>query len=267
MKYTEKVIFIRNDDVRDKLDESLVRLTGICLKHGVPISHAVEPGNVTVEVANWLILQKKQNPALIEIIQHGYNHNLDNPGLKMEFGGSRTYEDQLTDIREGKRIMNELFGSYWTPVFTFPYGTYNQATLRAVDDAGYPAISSRMQFSAKVRLKNSIGKFLGKDLLLGKKINYHPDQRKGYNFREISVSANLIRKYTGFDQAEHYSAEEILQQIKLASEYTNIIGLLLHHRFHGNHLEMVDQIIPELKAAGYRFSSLNGILSMQTHML
>jgi len=263
MKNREKVLFIRNDDVRDKLDESLINLTELCIKHAVPVSHAVEPGNVTAEVANWLILQKKQHPTLIEIIQHGYNHNLDNPGQKMEFGGSRTYEDQLKDILEGKRIMNELFGSYWTPVFTFPYGTYNQATLKAVDDAGYLAISSKMQFSAKIRLKNSIGKILGKDLLFGKKINYHPDKRNGYNFREISVSANLIRKYTGFDQAEHYSGEEILQQIKLASKFTNIIGILFHHRFHSNHLAMIERIIPELKVEGYEFSDLNGILKRE----
>jgi len=254
-------IFFRNDDVRDSLDESLINLTQICIRHEVPISHAVEPGNVSQEVVNWLVLQKKQYPDLIEIIQHGYNHNLSNPEMKMEFGGNRGYQDQFEDLKKGKELMDHHFPGLWSPVFSFPYGTYNQASLTAIDKLGYTAISSKMEFSPKVRFKNFTGKLLGKDILFGKKINYHPEVRQGYKFREISVSANLIRKYTGKSEAEHFTLEEIQQQVALAARYTDIIGVLFHHRFHAEHIGLTEDLILHLKTKGYQFKSISEIIS------
>lgn len=260
MTQGDLIVFFRNDDVRNVLDESLISLTSLCIKHRVPISHAVEPGNVTSEVAEWLIGEKKKHPELIEIIQHGYNHNLSNPSQKMEFGGTRNFEDQYEDLKKGKAIMDQLFGGLWSPVFTFPFGTYNKYSLQAINQLGYKAISSKMQFSAKVRLKNFIGKSLGKDMLLGKKINYHPDIRKGYSIREISVSANLIKKYTGESEADHFSLEEIKNQIAHASEYTEIIGVLFHHRFHKEHLGLTEDLIVHLKKEGFKFKTIAEII-------
>ena len=53
-------IFFRNDDVRDKLDQSLVSITELFIDNRVPISHAVEPANVSDEVIKWLIEMKKK---------------------------------------------------------------------------------------------------------------------------------------------------------------------------------------------------------------
>lgn len=253
------VVFFRNDDVRDKLDDSLIRLTEVCMKYGVSISHAVEPANVTEEVVDWLISQKKQYPGLVEIIQHGYSHNLANPGQKMEFGGNRTFDDQFADLKKGKEIMDKLFGDLWSPVFTFPYGTYNQATLKAIEQLGYHTISSKMQYSSKVRLKNFVGKLLGKDILMGKKINYHPGIRKGYNLREISVSANLIKKYHGENLADHYTLEEIKAQVRLALKHTGVLGVLFHHRYHGDQIGLTEDLIIYLKKKGVRFSTISNI--------
>ena len=183
MNGNKKTIFFRNDDVRNTLDQSLIDLTTLCIKHKVPISHAVEPANVTSEVIDWLIGIKKQHPGLIEIIQHGYNHNLMNPTQKMEFGGVRGYQDQYDDIKKGKKIMDNAFGNLWYPIFTFPYGTFNENTLKAIDDLGYIAMSSKINFSFKGRMKNNLGKFLGKNMLIGKKINYHPEERHGLKIR------------------------------------------------------------------------------------
>lgn len=259
MKQNKAVIFFRNDDVRNKLDNELIRLTELCIKHKVPISHAVEPANVTREVIDWLISIKKLHPALVEIIQHGYNHNLQNPSMKMEFGGNRDYDDQFADLKKGKDLMDSYFGNLWSHVFSFPYGTYNQHTLKAVDQLGYKAISSKIQFMLKIRLKNFTGKLLGKDTLLGKKINYHPDKRNGYNFREISVSANLIKKYTGPSEADHYTLDEISEQISLAQKHSGIIGVLFHHRFHTRHFELIENLILKLKNQGFGFSTINDI--------
>lgn len=260
MSENKKLLFLRNDDVRHTLDQSLIDLTRLCIDFKVPISHAVEPANITPEVSEWLIGMKKQFPDLIEIIQHGYNHNLANPDKKMEFGGERGYQEQYDDIKKGKEIMNRTFGNLWEPIFTFPYGTFNTHTLKAIDDLGYKAISSKIKFTYKGRIKNSLGRLMRKDVLLGKKINYHPDVRPGYKFREISVSANLIRKYSGESTAEHYAKEEIMEQIRTSSCHTNIIGILFHHRFHEDYLELTADLIGTLKDEGYTFCTIREII-------
>ncbi|MBK6963891.1 MAG: DUF2334 domain-containing protein [Bacteroidales bacterium] len=255
MENKKPVVFFRNDDVRDSLDSSLIEFTNLILGHGVPVSHAAEPANISKEVAEWLNSKKNEFPGLLEIIQHGYDHNLNNPTEKMEFGGNREYGDQLKDIAEGKKLMDTYFRNNWTHVFTFPYGTYNQATLKAVNDSGYEAISSKIQFSTRSRVKNKVGKMLGKDIILGKKVNYHPGTRKGYRFKEISVSANLIKKYTGLSTADHYSLNEIKEQIRIAGKYTSTIGVLFHHRFHHKHLSLINDLIIHLKAEKFRFQT------------
>jgi peptidoglycan/xylan/chitin deacetylase (PgdA/CDA1 family) len=260
MNENKKSIFFRNDDVRGTLDQSLIDLTMLCIEHKVPISHAVEPSNITPEVTEWLIGVKKQFPDFIEIIQHGYNHNLTNPAQKMEFGGDRGYQEQYDDIQKGKEIMDRTFGNLWDPIFTFPYGTYNEHTLRAVDDLGYKAISSKIKFTYKGRIKNRLGRLLGKDMLLGKNINYHPEVRNRYKFREISVSANLIKRYTGESTADHFSHSEIMEQIRISGLHTNIIGVLFHHRFHVGFLNLTADLIGSLKEIGYSFSKIREII-------
>lgn len=260
MNKNEALLFFRNDDVRNVLDESLINLTELCLRNKVPISHAVEPANVSMEVIKWLIDQKKLHPELIEIIQHGYNHNLLNPNLKMEFGGSRGFEDQLNDLIKGKDLMDQHFGKLWSPIFSFPYGTYNQHTLKAINKLGYHAISSKISFSFTVRIKNLVGKFLKIETILGKKVNYHPKKRNSYNFKEISVSVNLIKGYKNYSIADHYSLDEIKNQINSATKHTHIIGVLFHHRFHSDQMELIEELIGFLKKKGVKFSTIADIV-------
>lgn len=261
MKASESpVIFFRNDDVRDRLDHTLTNMTELFLRYGIPLAHAVEPANISPEVVSWLKLLKKDHPQLINIVQHGYNHNLNNPGSKMEFGGNRGYEDQYKDICKGKELMSEHFSDLWSPVFSFPYGTFNSSALRAISDCGYKILSSKIRFSPKSRFKNLLGRSLGKDFIFDKAVNYHPGNRINYNFREISVSVNLIRKYTGYDTAEHYSLTEIIDQTKNAARHTSVIGILLHHRFHGDHLGMLESLLIHLRKTGYSFVSFTELM-------
>lgn len=253
-------LFFRNDDIRGNPDQLLSDFTSLFVAAKVPVAHAVEPANITPETASWLNGERQRSPHLVELIQHGYDHNLSHPEQKMEFGGHRGFDDQYKDILSGKEIMNTFFGTGWTPVFSFPYGSFNKAALEAVDRAGYQAISSKIRFSKKSLMKNFIGKSLGKDMIFGKKVNYHPGIRNGYQFREISVSANLIRRYTGYDTAEHYTLNEIIGQINEASKYTNLIGVLFHHRFHQNQLPMIEQLLAWVHSEGYPVKTFKSIL-------
>lgn len=255
----KQFIFLRNDDVRNSLDIELIDLTKTCIDLNIPISHAVEPANVTEEVVKWLLEEKRKYPELIEIIQHGYDHNKENPSVKMEFGGMRDYSDQLVSIKAGKELMDSYFDGHWSPVFTFPYGTYNHDTLKAVDAAGYKAISGKISYSTKNILKNTAGKFLGKNFLLNKKISYHGSKRRDFSFSELSVSANLIKKYIDDKKAEHYDLNEILDQVVISSKYSNVTGILFHHRFHTYQMEMIKKLLTTLKEH-YSYSTIMGLL-------
>lgn len=257
-----KYIFLRNDDVRDSLDQELIDLTNLCIKNNVPISHAVEPANVTLEVVDWLLDMKKQHPQLIEIIQHGYDHNRGEPERKMEFGGNRTFNDQLISIQKGKQLMDSFFGDQWDPVFTFPYGTYNIDTLRVIDKIGYLAISSKTNFSVRNQIKNRVGNFLKKDFLLNKKVSYHDNYRNQFGFKELSVSANLIRNYIDINNANHYSKNELLGQVSQSGRHTRIIGILFHHRFHSDQLQMIEESIVHLKEK-YTFSTIMNLVRLR----
>lgn len=261
MDDNRKKIFFRNDDIRDSLDSSLIELTRLFISHKVPVAHAVEPANVSSEVVNWLLQKKTEHPDLIEIIQHGFDHNIGNRGIKMEFGGNRGFEDQLIDVKKGVELMNTYFGDLWTPVFTFPYGTYNRDSLKAISACGYKVLSSKIKFSASARLKNIAGKAMGIDEFCGKHIQYHPGLRKEYGFREISVSANLIKSYTAYNTAIHFSLEELTDQILLAGKHTNIIGILLHHRFHTKEMLLIEELIKFLKQSGFSFSTFKELIT------
>lgn len=252
-------IFLRNDDVRNKLDNELIELTRICTDLEIPISHAVEPANVTSEVAKWLLEEKKKNPDLIEIIQHGYDHNKDNPGVKMEFGGNRNLNDQLASIKAGKELMDSYFDSEWSPVFTFPYGTYNYDTLKAVDAMGYKVISGKINYNRKNLIKNTAGRMLGSNFLFNKKISYHNLKRRNFTFKEFSVSANLIKKYIDDQKAIHYNIAEIRQQIMVSAKHSSITGLLFHHRFHTYEFDMIRHLLKGLKER-FTYSTIMDLL-------
>lgn len=63
------IIFFRNDDVRSTLDESLVSLTDIFIRNGIPISHAVEPANISSDpkLKHFTILIRLVKQTLFEL--------------------------------------------------------------------------------------------------------------------------------------------------------------------------------------------------------
>lgn len=246
-------IFIRNDDVREALDVSLLEITNICIRNEVPISHAVEPANVSKEVVDWLLQIKKEHPHLIEIIQHGYDHRIKYRITRLgklrqgEFGGNRTFEDQYNDLLKGYNLMNSFFGESWYPLITLPYGAFNKNTLRAINKIGYKGLSTSVNFSSKHRIKDFFGRLLGLNFLLNRQISYHMKCRPGTAFIDIGVSVNIIKKYVNEEEAIHFSNEEIAKKISENSMFTGNVGILLHHRFHKDITSQLLDLIEELR--------------------
>lgn len=234
-----KYIFIRNDDVRGTIDDELVQIVQLNIKHRIPISLTVEPANVTAEVVAWLLKVQNENPELIEIVQHGYDHKLKFSKMvggklkKGEFGGDRSYEDQYRDIKKGKDIMDDFFADKWFPLFTFPFGARNIDTLRAIRDSGFLAVNGSYGTSWKYKLLYFIGRFLKKEVLFNRKISYNLQYRKGLNLFQVDTSISVISKYLdGGTRALFYSLDELKSMTLRFLDDSDSVGIVLHHRYH-----------------------------------
>lgn len=230
----KKHIHFRNDDVRDSLDKSLIQITNIFIKYKIPITHAVEPANVTKEVIEWLTDLKKRHPVLIEIGQHGYEHKLKNDKRPGEFGGNRSYQEQYDEIKKGKDLMDKYFGELWHPIFTFPFGGANIAAYKAINDLNFTIVNGGYGIDPKRKLFYLAGHILRRNFLLGKRIPYDLEYKPGTNLFEINMNFGFIKKYLD----EEY--QSVLQTIDNMKSFTNsflnsdrkTIGVLLHHRYH-----------------------------------
>lgn len=252
-----KLVFFRNDDVRGNLDEALVSITYLLAKTSIPISHTIEPANITNDVIDWIKEFQVKHPNMLELVQHGYAHRLNYQKVingklrKGEFGGDRTYEEQFAEIYHGKELMDQYFGSNWFPLFTFPYGARNDAALKAVSDAGFVAVNGSMGVSVQHQVLYFFGRLFNQEMLWDKKISYHLRHRKGLGLFQIDTSFSLIKKYKDEGtEADFYS----LEQLKLkAAEYLRkapTVGIVLHHRYHNTpeKLKLLEDFVVWLKS-------------------
>lgn len=255
-------IFLRNDDVRDQLDESLIYLTEQVVGNGLVISHAVEPVNVTNAVVEWLLDKTLEYPDRIEIIQHGCDHQLKTaPPVRGEFGGGRLFEEQRDEILRGADMMDGFFGDRWTRIFSFPYGAYDMNTLRALEECQFKVISTGVRFTRKRKLINGVGHLLRRKSLFGRNIVYFNEPVPGFEgMREIPVVLNNTKKQTGPDSALQYSVDELEAKWKSLPEWLKVRGMLCHHRF--NSREDIDQLIQfmcRLRDSGVKVSKIGDI--------
>lgn len=210
-------IFFRNDDIDD--DEiSLRQFLEIFIYHEIPVNLAVIPAGLTKEGATLLRSYKYKFPEIIEFSQHGWSHtNHEATGKKCEFGPSRKFELQYSDIANGKKIMQENFGQDMEPIFVPPWNRCNQDTYRALDDLSFSCLS-----------KLQAGEI-----------------SENYNFQEVSVTLDFFRWKNG---AMLKPAEEIISELISQICELEIIGVMLHHKvMEPPALHFLEDLIRELK--------------------
>ncbi len=239
------IFTFRNDDVREKTDDSLIKLHDLFLKYKVPISYAIEPGNVG-EAAEWLKHRKKENPDLIEIIQHGYLHRINvcykqrHKVKKGEFGGERTYEEEYNDIKAGVVLMNDIFNDDWFASFTFPYGSKSIKTIRALDHCDFKVMNDQFGIAFKHQMVYMLGYLLRKNFLFGISIPWDLKLRPGTSIFNINFSLGPIKKYNNaWTESEMYSISEWIENtLRLIKKKHLVIGNVFHHRYHNTKEKM-----------------------------
>jgi hypothetical protein len=78
--------------------------------------------------------------SILDIAQHGYTHQDNNPAQSSEFSGL-DYETQYEELLKGKSYLEGIFN---TPIATFlpPWNTYDTNTLRALEELKFSTISA-----------------------------------------------------------------------------------------------------------------------------
>lgn len=252
-------LFFRNDDVRGVLDETLIYLTDRLLENGLPITHAVEPVNVTPEVVGWLLDRKKQFPDRLEIIQHGLSHTRHVRLPPGEFGKGRTFEEQLADIQHGYALMQKWFDGYWFQAFSFPFGGYNRDTLKALEQTRYRVISTGIRLTGKRLLFNAAGQLLRQKHLLERNIVYSGPV-PGYCLTEFPVILNHTMRQIDENHAEQKKAEQLMAEWRKLSPHWDRVGILTHHRFICRaDIDELVRFIQQIRAVDVKFTTLEGL--------
>lgn len=244
------IVCFRNDDVND-LTPELINLTEIFIKKGVSIAHTVEPGNLTASTVNWLKQLKQDYPDLIEIVQHGWDHSIY---LKGEFDNSRSYQQQLDDLRRGKEKLEDIFGEDFFPMITIPFGVYNQDTIKAANTLQYKVFCGHYNYRVSRRLFYLVGRILGKGQLLGYHIANHLKYYPGTKLFEIDCAISFIKKYYGHhtNHCDMNNVEEMANAFEKFKKHIPVVVFLLHHRFHhqDHHLDLVKEVLDKLQSRG-----------------
>ena len=132
--------FFRNDDA-GWADPELFKLLDCFLSTETPIDLAVIPREITSQKQQHY-LRFIEHRGFIGFHQHGYSHqNHQVEGRKCEFGGNRTYQQQWIDLKAGLDTLNDYFPGCIDPIFTPPWNRCTQATVDALNDLGFKALS------------------------------------------------------------------------------------------------------------------------------
>ena len=134
-------IFFRADDVAVP-GRQMARLLEIFTRQATPLALAVVPAWLTAP--RWQALRRMagSRPDLWCWHQHGWRHwNHEPSGKKQEFGPARSREALARDLRGGRRRLETLMGSAFTPIFTPPWNRCSEITLALLGEMGYNAVS------------------------------------------------------------------------------------------------------------------------------
>jgi hypothetical protein len=219
-------LFLRDDDI-GQLTPAALEFIGLFRSRGIPVSYQVIPAHLTDECATFLRNFHRDKPGLVEIGQHGLEHEMHIGGrrLSWEFGRELDYATQRAVIAEGRRIMTAKLGAAFDGrMFTPPRHRFNADTVRAAADEGFSIFSAAAYADGPRRLVYAIAKALRLGTLGNRGVAYHPGSRPEASIRELSIA---IAVDNGPPRSRRVA--DLLGQIDRAASVSPIVGLMFHH--------------------------------------
>ena len=203
--------FFRDDDAG--LDnEALWRLLDHSQKRAVHIDLAVIPIELDDRLAGALC--DRASTGLVHLHQHGFRHvNHETDGRKYEFGPSRSHDQQLADIAQGRAVVGGQLHPYVEPIFTPPWNRCTEQTASALANLGFQVLS-RDHTAVPFGLAE---------------------------LAEVPVTIDWFAKTKGEPWTRERVGTQIAQQITNGSAP---VGVMLHHAItNGEHLALLDQLL------------------------
>ena len=139
-------IFFRADDIGagGRPFEALCRLFR---SFEIPLAMAVVPAWITgIRVKQLFKLAPLEEP-FWGWHQHGWCHvNWQRSGKSSEFGEERPLEKQFSDISQGRRKLQDIFGEHLVDVFTPPWNRLSLTTMKILEELNFKAVSMAAGF-------------------------------------------------------------------------------------------------------------------------
>jgi peptidoglycan/xylan/chitin deacetylase (PgdA/CDA1 family) len=203
--------FFRDDDAGWD-DEALWRLLERCEANEVHIDVAVIP--IELDAARAEALCDRAATGLVHLHQHGFRHvNHETSGRKYEFGPSRSHDQQLADIAQGRAMIGGLLHPYVEPIFTPPWNRCTGQTAAALANLGFQVLS-----------RDRTAKPFGLA-----------------DLAEVPVTVDWFAKTKSEPWTRQQVGAQIAQQI---NDGDGPVGVMLHHAITSlEHLAMIDQLL------------------------
>lgn len=264
----ETTVFFRDDDV-GALGDPLRGLVELLLDEGVPCNYQVVPAQLDEPAVAYLRQLQRQHPDRIFLNQHGLRHEQELGGEHRwsEFDGGRPYEEQLRDISEGRRLLEERLGdSFDGRIFTPPCHKYDEQTLRVLAELGFEILSAGVKVDSLSRLYYRLGSALGRVSFAGKRVSYHlgsvPVLTPGPRLAEVSVCIDVDEDVDARGDKVEKTLEGLWREFEHCRARLPVVGVMLHHGRYGKpeKLETLRAFVRRLKElSGVRFQSIQDV--------
>jgi len=135
-------IYFRADDI-GVISQSFKELMALFDRFHIPLCLAVVP--VWLSSRRWAEITRicDVSSPLWCWHQHGWRHqNHQRTGKKCEFGSDRSVEAVRADILNGRKRLETIIGSSFSPFFTPPWNRCSRQTLFQLHESGFKAIST-----------------------------------------------------------------------------------------------------------------------------
>jgi hypothetical protein len=137
-----------------------------------PVALAVIPGLAERSLAARL----ERHPAAT-VLQHGWRHtNHAKEGFRSEYPGGRDPDEVANEFSNGMRLLQELFGARYLPVFAPPWHGFDESYLPLLRQAGLRAISRDMPRARAVTSDLLVSNIHCVPILWGAPPSFGPDE-------------------------------------------------------------------------------------------
>ena len=222
------ILYFRIDDISD-WEPYMEKMFDYFLPTKIPVNLQVIPGQLTDRCAIKLLDLIRENPGLILIGQHGFEHRNHGDTCQYEFGNKRTYRQQYNDIARGYLILKRAFKEHFFEMFTPPHNVFNEHTLDICNRLHYKVLSHSTQ-----------------------------EYLAPHEFSSISPQIDLVDNY---ESGKLKSYEELIYQFEMHYFKSSVIGILLHPEvFSEDGLQLLGRLVHYIKSKDHvRFLSLESI--------